>query len=227
MMKRILAMVWIAVAPLTALSGCGDGEVRIDGADSVAALLRAMPDWASFRAGVERPEEQAEVNRLAEQIATYPLDTIRRGMEIYYVEKPDQMIKAEGRLPVVGALRVDGTLLIVNRFLFAVPPTVRRDSPHFRTFGGVWLGMPITGDPHHPADSDEMDMRWPWSVDEAGQWTLTGTLEGFVGPPYNPFEAFDYCRTHFQPRAISNAGGRAVSDRRTPRGYAGVTGTEH
>jgi len=175
-----------------------------------------MPDWAGSRQGVECPEERAQVRRLAEQIATYPLDTIRRGMEIYHGEQSDQVIAVDGKLPVVGSLRVDGTLLIVNRFVFVVPPTVRRDSPHFRTFGGQWVGMPITGDPRHPADSDEMDMRWPWSVDKAGQWTLTGTLEGFVGAPYDPFEAFDYFRTHFQPRAMSNAGGRGVRNQGTP-----------
>ena len=99
-------------------------------------------------------------------------------------------------------LGADGKLLIVNRFCFDLPATVRRDSPHFHFFGGAWLGLPISGDPYEPKASDEMDMRWPWSVDKNGQWQLTGKFAGFKGPSYQPLEAFDYYREHFGQRKI-------------------------
>lgn len=154
--------------------------------------LRAMPDWTGLPYGADAPEARSDIKRRGDAIASYETPVIRHAMKLFREE--------EWKKGGEEGFAADGKLLIVNRYLFALPPTIRRDSPHFRFFGGSWLCLPISGDPNEPAASDEMDMRWPWSVDEKGVWRLTESYGAFSGPSYQPLEAFDYYDEHFGRR---------------------------
>lgn len=169
--------------------GTGASSTDEEAVGAVVSLLSEMPDWTSFSLNREYEESRAKIHAVVKQISGHSLNVIRRAMKEYREDK---------------GLAIDGKLLIVNRFLFDLPATVRRDSPHFRFFGGGWPGLPISGDPYRPDASDEMDMRWPWSVHENGRWQLTGRYAGFMGEAYRPLDAFDYYNKHFGRRKIEN-----------------------
>ncbi len=169
----------------------GNGGAAVD---EVVQMLVDMPAWGSFSVYGDYGEEEAEIERVARAIAAYDLDVIRAAFQRY----GDQ----EWAEPGGAGMWADTKLYVLNKFLFDLPETVRRDSPHFRPFGG-WGGLPITGDPLQPDPSDEMSMRWPWSEDESGTWRLTGRYGGSMGPPYLAMEAFDFYRKEFGRREVS------------------------
>jgi len=162
------------------------------------ASLRSMPDWTGLPYGADAPEARDDIKRRADAIASYETPVIRHTMKLFREE--------EWKKGAQQGFAADGKLLIVNRYLFALPATIRRDSPHFRFFGGGWICLPISGNPNEPVGSDEMDMRWPWSVDKEGVWQLTGSFGAFSGPSYQPLEAFDYYDEHFGRRATGIEG---------------------
>ena len=160
--------------------------------EDIVTLLRKMPDWVAFSHNRDYRAEEAEIERSVAAIASHDLDTVRAALE-YYSTKGWSMNNCSS----IGAL---AKMMIVNKFLFKLPRVVRRDSPHFRSFGGGWWGLPISGESGDPRDSDEMTIRWPWSEDEQGKWHLTGRFAGFTGEQYHPLVAFDYYRAAFGRR---------------------------
>ena len=137
--------------------------------ERIVDILRRMPDWTRFSLNGEYSRERAAIEHAMAAISVYDLDTIRSALEYYsrrgwFVEP--------GRS---GQLMAFGKELILNKYLFALPASVRRESPHFRFFGEGWWGLPISGESGKPRDTDEMSIRWPWSEDESGRWRLTGT----------------------------------------------------
>lgn len=167
---------------------------------SIIDALEKMPDWTVIPLTADRGKERERIEEAIATLATYRLDEIRQAIEKYSAEH----ITTPGRR----LMEAQGKLLILNKSLFCLPERVRRDSPHFRYFGGGWLGLPVSGDPEVPRPSDEMDIRWPWSVEESGAWRLTGRYAGFNGVPYDALAAFDYYREVFgrrQPLQIGAA----------------------
>jgi hypothetical protein len=145
-----------------------------------------MPDWTLFSLNKENSQERQQIKDAARRISTYDLDLIRLAFERRMKNNPLEF----------------GKLFVLNKYLFNLPDAIRRDSPHFQFFGGGWVGMPMTGDPNKRNDSDELSLRWPWSVDDDGKWQLTGKFGGFNGPPYDALAAFDYYGKQFGKREM-------------------------
>jgi hypothetical protein len=91
-------------------------------------------------------------------IANLDLAAIRAGIESHKRQEPP------------ASETVDGKLLILNRYLFALPDLVDRDSPHFVHFASSlgWMGLPVTDEPGHPRITD------PPHCDGHGPSTRTG-----------------------------------------------------
>jgi hypothetical protein len=159
-----------------------------------------MPKWPS--ALVEsNDQDRRAIEEIARAISSYNLDTIRAAMQRYHDESWD---KGHG-------IEADARLFVLNHYLFNMPATIRRDSPHFPMIFAPYA--PISGEIGNPKSSDELDARWPWSVDKKGDWRLTGTDRGFIGLPTDPLRAFDYYRSHFGSR-------NSVSGRSKPARWA-------
>ncbi len=158
--------------------------------EEVLALIDEMPDWASTASGDEDVVER--IDSAARRIAAYPTATIRAAF-------------VQCREDVGGQSAYERKLYVLNQFLFDLPRTVRRDSPHFSATGGPWLGAPVSGAERDPQPSDEADMRWPWAADAEGVWRLTGRFFGYFGASYNYLRAFDYYSANFGRREIPAA----------------------
>ncbi|MEI7836657.1 MAG: hypothetical protein WCK05_09630 [Planctomycetota bacterium] len=130
------------------------------------------------------------------QIGAYDLDVIREAMEVY--------LTTEFKAGFDQGMQSLGKLTLLNTYLFALPPLVRRDSPHFGAgFGGWGPDRQMTGEPFNPQPSDARNFRWPWSVDEQGRWRLTGRRGYSTGPAYDALGTFDYYRKNFGKRDFS------------------------
>jgi len=164
-----------------------------DSVKAIVALLEEMPGWKSLSGKPECHVERSKIEATVRQVAAYDLDEIRAAIECYDRES------WEANNGVISSA-AQGKLYLLTNYLFDLPETVRRDSPHFRVFGGGWIGLPISGDQFNPKESDLMSIRWPWSVDANGNWKLTGEFGGFLGPPFQPLTAFDYWRKAFGKR---------------------------
>jgi hypothetical protein len=155
------------------------------GAVSVCLALDAMPNFPNDLVDPQI-EDRQDIEKAVQAISKYDLDTIRAGMKRYYC---DQNASHATELK----------LYMLNHYLFALPATIRRDSPYAPFFMGY--GAPASGEITNPQPADEIDARWPWSADSEGEWRLTGTCGStFFGLPYRAFEDFDYCRQHFGVR---------------------------
>jgi hypothetical protein len=149
-----------------------------------------MPDWSHLAPGEEDREARNRIERSVRDISRYDLKAIRAAEErAITLNSPDIS---------------EPKLFVLNRYLFDLPRTARRESPACQAFGGWWLGQPVTGDPASPSGSDEMDMLWPWSRSDVGTLELTGWFGGFMGPPYRALEAFDYYNRRFGRRKIES-----------------------
>ncbi len=203
---------WMCVVAM--IGGCRCGADRADEASALSAdeasvrsadekidekvgevvrILTDMPDWSALGVSDEYAVERRQIEEAVRRIAAYDLDTIRAAEQLYRSSPP---------MWLGGAAK----LFVLNKFIFSLPQTVRRASPHFRLFGG-WMGGPISGDPYDPRDTDEMDMRWPWEADASGEWRLVGRFSGFMGPTSDSLGEFDYYRQHFGKREIPKLGG--------------------
>ena len=173
LLVRMMA-VWIAVGFMAGCNTGGEHETK-----QVVALIDRMPDWPQASSG-----QRAEIARTVATIAKYSTPVLRSAFSELQARSPTQSSKK---------------LLIINRYVFNLPPTIKRDDPAFAIFGG-WWGLPIPGELGVPKNTDEMDLRWPWELDAGGEWKLTGTLIGYFGPPYPAVTAFDHYLTHFGRR---------------------------
>jgi hypothetical protein len=157
----------------------------------VAEIIRLLDQIAAWPLGPgeESLREAYRIEKVAPKIASYPLEVIRASM-IRYHEKRG----TDG----------DFKLLFLNRYLFNIPKSVRRDSPHLSRLVTCWSGMPHTGDSRNPADSDEFFVRWPWEEGEDGHWhfLVRQRVLTYMGPPYKFLEDFDYARDKFGRRQL-------------------------
>lgn len=167
----------------------------------IRRLLEAMPDWPPFvfipnRASREKEEKIVRsIEDTMRRIARYPSGSIRAAMKELHQKYTLGTRGTRG-------LDVDAKLFLLNKYLFDLPETVRRDSRHFAYFLTGWAGMPMTGDPNTPKDSDKAFVRWPWRAGRDGQWHLTGRTTIYMGPPYRPLRMFDYFRREFGRRKV-------------------------
>jgi|GEM_PF-3043224 len=183
------------------IEASGANEAIVSGSGQVAevlALLDQMPDWPSVSlAGY--PKDRTTTDALLRKIevcvyriARYDLDTIRTAVELY-----QKRAYVSGR-----GIRDLEKLFFLNTYLFNFPETVRRDSRHFPHFLTGWRGMPITGDPNRPANSDRAYVRWPWREAADGKLHfMPAEVIIYMGPPYQATKAFDYFRKEFGRRA--------------------------
>ena len=174
----------------------------------IIALLQAMPSWERFSVFCEEnayDRERAQIEATIRRIASYDLDAVRRVLGYYY----GLLDSGDGRAAEYPMPDFESKVFILNQFLFQLPKTVRRDSPHFRFFCGGWMGWPISGESGDPKASDEMDCRWPWSEDRSGRWHLTGQFLGYMGSIYRGDEPFDYFQKEFgRRRLVGEDGGK-------------------
>lgn len=150
----------------------------------IVNILQKMPDWECFSLNKEYPQERAEIEKAVAAISAYDLDTIRAALD-YYARRG----WAGQSTSWTGA---SGKELILIKYLFNLPRTVRVDSPYSQPFGEGWWNLPIS--------DGEQFIRWPWSVDESGKWHLTGRFTGYKGGRYRALDAFDYYRKEFGKR---------------------------
>jgi hypothetical protein len=173
-------------------------EAQVDSserqANEVLDLLRGLPRWPLLPAisDKERDAEAAlEVERLekaAEAIAKYETKVIRDAFVRYSTKNND--LEA---------------LYLLNKYLFNLPATARRDSKHLRYLAaGGWHGLPRTGVKGSPQPDDIFSVLWPWTVNANGR--LHFMLERrpliFTGSQYKAVETFDYYSKHFGRRDV-------------------------
>ena len=160
----------------------------------IVRLLIAMPSWDSVGYGQAEAEAITKIEQAVREIASYDIDTIRRGLAYYclvgYIRERNAIHDRECKT------------FVLNKFLFDLPARVRRDSPHYETFGGVF-GEPVSGESGNPKPSDEVSLRWPWSEGQTGTWHLGTYRGGGTGEQYQPMIAFDYYRKHFGKRDMT------------------------
>jgi len=153
-------------------------------------LLPIVPNPEADSDAKERIEKTEEC---VNEIAKFDLDIVRKGYNEYL----------EGRRK---APLNEDNLLLVNKFLFNIPETVKADSPHWRMLvSGGGAQLPVKGIPGAPKPTDEASPRWPWEEDKKSKlWHLQGKRVDrlLLGPPYRAVEVFDYYRANFGRRDI-------------------------
>jgi len=200
--------VWRVFVPMLLLCAITTYSPRAEAWESgdqptteVVRLLEDMPSWPDVVLGKKPPydaETQRAVQRLEQtmrRIAAYDLDTIREAIMAF-----QQMHPWAG----VGGTKQHAKLFLLNKFLFDLPETLRRDSPHIPYVVSGWWGMPETGTPRRPKPDDRVYVRWPWKAGPDGQYHLAplARLSIYMGPPYDALKKFDYLRKHFPRRKI-------------------------
>jgi hypothetical protein len=190
--RDVKALPWVgAIVCLLALwCGCDEktGQSRtwrVENSDAVfkaqqeeiLTILRKAPVWTDLsRTNPKDPKIDLLKNAVA-SISHYKLPDIRAACERYFEEA-----KRSNGDPDFDAL---GKLLILNRYLFAVPQS-EPDVQKVRFFGG-WRGGP------RKADLTSDDMLWPLQNSPSGL-QLVGRDHGYLGEPYRPVAEFDYFR---------------------------------
>jgi hypothetical protein len=57
-----------------------------------------------------------------------------------------------------------------------------------------------------PADSEWINLLWPFTIDEAGTLTLTGQFHGYMGDDYLALQEFDDFNKKYGGRKIAKRG---------------------
>jgi len=161
----------------------------------ISDLLYVMPDWSSFAMNDKEPEWRFSIERAFECIARNRIEDI----EAVVVAHANDY---SGGLYERGARHTK--LFLLNKYLFNLPDSIRRDNPHYIAFVAGGYVQSLSGQPGNPQPSDELNGRWPWSADETGVWRLTGTFRGAAGPPYDSVAAFQYFREHYGVRRLKD-----------------------
>jgi hypothetical protein len=154
----------------------------------VVSLMESMPAWSAVTPDAA---ERSCIERTCREVAAYDKDTIRAA--VVRLESPASVARGDF------AAR-EGRLFLLNRFLFDLPISVRRDSPHFQFFFASFWGLPLSGERGKIDPSDTVACRWPWSDDYQGGLRLEGVCFGYSGPPYDALRDFDYYRKTFGRR---------------------------
>lgn len=183
-------------SPSPQRSGTSNGatnEPSDEAVASVLTLIRELPNWGRLPLTGDITAEVARIELIVERIAESDLDTIRAAM---------------ARLEEEPGAKTDSTtmhtLFVLNKFLFDLPASVTRDSPHFLIFRAGYTGISVSDEPRNPRPSDRIDCRWPWSEDDRGRWRLTERFSGFFGGPVDALKMFDFYRETFGKRELQN-----------------------
>ena len=121
-----------------------------------------------------------------EQIAVHDIETIRAGVKRYL----------EGARYATGVANDQelSKIFVLNSYLFDLPEVMAwEDAVELDCVDGYW-GRPFLGDDRrNPKASDKVLTRWPWSVNDRGEWRLTGRYRPMGGsfPKYNALTVFD------------------------------------
>ena len=152
-------------------------------ASTVAREIESCFPWSELRESDD--EARKQIMTCFGKIASYDLVMIRLAIEKYVSTKRSQ--KAFN----VAAM---SRLYVLNRYLFNVPEKARFEKG---TFGG-WMGV--------PADSEWINLLWPFTIDEAGTLTLTGQFHGYMGDDYLALQEFDDFNKKYGGRKIAKRG---------------------
>jgi len=171
-------------------------EERRQASQQIVRLLEQMPSWP----GQHEPDAQRKAQRIEQimrRIAAYDSDTIREGMAAF-VEKhvrPSHWYQGTG----------EEKLFLLNKFLFELPETLPRNSPHIPYTTCGWWTNPESRTLHGPDTEDWPYVRWPWTAGPDGEYqlVLAGRIIIHFGLPYDGLRHFDYLRKHFSRRKIS------------------------
>jgi hypothetical protein len=165
---------------------------------AIVELITKMPSWGSLTAFDVSPEDAAKTQATVHQIecavyniSRYDLSEIRDAMELSLKGVSGDIRKVFAIMP---------KFLVMNEYLFDLPPTDIRGSQQFWLTGGGF-GTPVL--PKRPNESEPnglIHVRWPWSRDASGDWQLTGRVVAEEGPPYPALEVFDYYQKTFGKR---------------------------
>ena len=150
---------------------------------TVAREIESCFPWSELRESDD--EARKQIMTCFGKIASYDLVMIRLAIEKYVSTKRSQ--KAFN----VAAM---SRLYVLNRYLFNVPEKARFEKG---TFGG-WMGV--------PADSESINLLWPFTIDEAGTLTLTGQFHGYMGDDYLALKEFDDFNKKYGGRKIAKRG---------------------
>ena len=199
MSRHSLLVSLLVVLSFTYSSSCFGSDDDKRQVAKVVILLDKMAGWPLLPI-VAHPDTDADATeriRKTEEcvyeIAQYDLEIVRKAYEKY--------LEGHTKTPVNR-----DNLLIVNKFLFDIPETVKGDSPHWRMLiSGGGAELPRTGIPGELRPTDTASARWPWEEDKKSRlWHLQGKRVGrsLFGRPYPAVEVFDYYRANFKRRDV-------------------------
>jgi hypothetical protein len=152
-----------------------------EGARRISIELDRCPCWGDFASG--EVELREGITRLYRQLATYPTETIREGVEL-------ELVSHKGELPgeTGAALKVFAFLRVV----FDVPPK-----------GVASDARCAIGSMGNPVRNGVLDLLWPYSIDRDGKMSLTGVAVGVTsGRIPNELAAFDALAAQFPRRRL-------------------------
>lgn len=139
---------------------------------AIKAILRELEDCPAWsRALKENVDIREKILQCMERISQHDLTDIREGLAQY---------TSQNNIHRTDYLARMGTTLILNRYLFNVPPVPKAP---YRSFGG-WVPS--------PEDKDQLNYLWPLSIDKDGKLALTGTLGAYLGGSHQAIAEFDY-----------------------------------
>lgn len=151
------------------LLGCARNQ--LSESEQIMRLLESCPSWT-----VPPPNDVAKAKILDHlaKISAYNTTLIYEAVKKYSAMHRDD-------------LEALSKILLLNRFLFAVPQWVPVDTPLF----GSW---------RHSVENGQISLLWPFSVRSDGTLVLTGEFSGYTGEPYQAREEFDFFSKNYGQR---------------------------
>lgn len=190
---------------LSALSDCAlQAAEEIDKSQVaiVKKIIREMPDWPKLPAPSNQEAEDEVYARVAAIEASvkslYGIDSdviYQAITELFQDERPSTR----------EWFQLHKKVHLISRNIFILPPTISRDSVHFKPLLSVWLSDAFTSE--QKFDGKSYPATWPWTERDDGTMSLnvnrrsrkiTGTFE-------DQLEIFDYLRHHFKRRELKSS----------------------
>lgn len=140
-------------------------------------LIRTCPAWDE-----KTPsdlEAQKEILDCLQQLAAFETPVLRAALARIPGTKKDPTGGKE-------ALRMWGTVFLLNRFIFAVPSGPVTNLRRYESF--------------YRPEVARGDALWPLARDEQGTFSIQGEYPSYVGAPYRYVEEFDYYNRRFGRR---------------------------